>query len=258
MNSCIYAGRVRHRRFTPVENHFAYELFMMYVDLAELPTLFRRSWLWSCDGYGLARFRRRDHHGPADQPLDESIRRLVAERTGRRPGGPIRLLTHFEYFGYRFNPVSFYYCFDPGGEQVETVIAEINNTPWGEQHCYVLPRDASSGDSPAALRFRFGKQFHISPFIGMDAQYDWRFTPPGQTLAIHMENLGGEGRFFDATMTLSRRAITPAALRWVLIRYPLMTARVIAAIYYQALRLRLKGSPYHPHPKILAQPEVRP
>ena len=139
MRSCIYRGHVRHRRFTPVEHAFRYPLFMMYLDLDELPHVLDVHPLWSARRPAPAWFRRRDYHGDAAVPLDEAVRATVAEQTGSRPRGPIRLLTHLRYFGYCFNPVSFYYCFDEEDRRVETIVAEVNNTPWGERHCYVLP-----------------------------------------------------------------------------------------------------------------------
>ena len=137
-NSGIYEGTVRHRRFNPVLNGFQYRLFMMYLDLEELPTLIRDRWLWSVNKVNLAFFRRRDHLGDPRLPLDRSVRDLVEEQLGERPEGPIRLLTHLRYFGICFNPVSFYYCYDKDGRYVQTIVAEVHNTPWLEQHCYVF------------------------------------------------------------------------------------------------------------------------
>lgn len=146
MQSCLYEGTVRHRRLTPVAHQFRQSLFLMYLDLDELPTLFRERWLWSCERFNVATFRRRDHFGDTAVPLSESVRALVEARTGRRPLGPIRLLTHLRYFGYCFNPLSVYFCFDPEDEHLEAVVAEVSNTPWGERHCYVLP--ATGSDAP--------------------------------------------------------------------------------------------------------------
>ncbi len=253
MHSAIYEGRVRHRRFAPVEHAFEYSLFMMYLDLEELPTLFDRHPLWSNEGRALARFRRRDHlknRAPVERDLRDAVRDLVGGRTGVRPCGPIRLLTHFEYFRYRFNPVSFYFCFDRDDRRVETVVAEITNTPWGEQHCYVLPESADLGGGNRK-RFEFGKEFHISPFMAMETDYVWRLTEPGERLVIHMDNLAGGAKYFDATMTMRRRQISTAALNAVLVKYPFMTLKVIAAIHWQALKLWLKRCPFYAHPKTL-------
>lgn len=254
--SCLYEGWVRHRRFTPEAHEFRYRLFMLYLDLSELPELFRNRWLWSAGGRraAWAAFRRHEHTGPAQQPLDESVRDLVEARLGRRPAGPVRLLTHLAYGGHRFNPVSFYYCYDERGG-IDAVVAEINNTPWQEQHCYVL--DVPDGRLDHA-RFAFDKDFHVSPFMPMDHAYRWRFTTPDERLAVHMVNLdpGGE-TVFDASLRLERRPMTATSMARVLIRYPLMTVQVMAAIYWQAFRLWRKGCPYFPHPKhSIASPQA--
>ena len=253
MRSAIYEGRVRHRRYQPVGHIFSYRLFMMYVDLDELPTLFENRWCWSVDRTNLASFKRTDHVGDPHTPLDESIRQLVEAKTGNRPTGPIRLLTHLRYFGYVFNPVSFYFCYDRSDEHVDTIVAEITNTPWGERHCYVLgPEDNRA--CGRRKRYQLDKVFHISPFIDMDVAYDWRFTEPTSQLAIHMENLREGKPFFDATMKLERREISGAALARVLVQYPMMTAKVIAAIHWQALKLWAKGVPFYVHPKKRKEP----
>lgn len=246
MHSCLYEGRLRHRRFSPTENAFDYNLFMVYVDLDELDTVFDIHPLWSADGANLATFTRDDHIGDPSVPLVESVRSLVAGRTGCRPTGPIRLLTHFRYLGYRFNPVSFFYCYGEN-EQLETIVAEINNTPWGEQHAYVLTDELNSGPSEHP-RYAFGKSFHVSPFMPMDQDYVWRFTKPGQALSVHMENFDETGRCFDATMTMKRTPITQHTLTRVLVQYPAMTAQIVSSIYWQALKLWWKRTPIYDHP----------
>jgi DUF1365 family protein len=247
LNSCLYEGRVRHRRFAPVEHAFTYTLFMMYLDLNELPEVFKDRWLWSTERCAPARFRRADHLGDPAVPLDAAVRARVQRETEARPAGPIRLLTHLRYFGYGFNPVSFYYCFDESDARVEYLVAEINNTPWGEQHCYVLSALDNLGDAHRQ-RYRFDKSFHVSPFMPMDLGYDWRFTVPRANLAVHMENTRNGEKLFDATLALQRREICTASLARALAVYPLMTTKVIAAIYWQALRLWTRQAPFHTHP----------
>lgn len=235
---------------------------MMYLDLAELPHLLDRHWGWSARGPALARFKRSDYHtnadgddGAGELSLDEAVRRTVTGRTGRRPDGPIRMLTHLRYFGYIFNPVTFYYCFDSSGARVQTILAEITNTPWKERHAYVLPISSATRADDSVMRFEFGKEFHVSPFWPMDMRYDWRLTEPGDELRIHMENLqqkdGHSRRAFDATLTLTREEISSAALSRALLRYPLMTSKVAGAIYWQALRLWFRRTPFFTHPKLV-------
>ena len=115
----------------------------LYIDLDEIDAIFAGRWLWSVNRRNLAEFRRRDFLGPAETPLSEAVRARVMEVTGRRPAGPVRLLTHVRYAGYSFNPVSFYYCFGADSSTLECIVAEITNTPWRERHAYVLPVEAA-------------------------------------------------------------------------------------------------------------------
>lgn len=185
--------------------------------------------------------------GDPEHPLDEAVRDLVWQHTGRRPEGPVRLLTHLRYLGYCFNPVSFYYCYHQDGEALSAIVAEVNNTPWGERHCYVLDTlDQPGGTQP--WRHSPEKMMHVSPFMPMDIDYEWRFSAPGELLSVHIENHRQGEKLFDATLRLRRCEITGASLARVLIQYPLMTFRVIFSIHWQALRLWLKRVPVFDHP----------
>lgn len=261
--SALYEGWVQHRRFGPARNAFRYRIFMSYVDLAELPALFDRRWFWSARSPNLAWFRRADYLGPTDVPLDVAVRDLVEQRTGRRPAGPIRLLTHLRFFGFNFNPVSFYYVFDERDARVETIVAEITNTPWKERHAYVLPVAAGKAAGRRAWRFAFDKQFHVSPFMPMDMRYRWSFGAPGEGLHVHMENqscMGGDREIavFDATLHLTRRPMTARTLARALIRFPLLPLQVVALIHWQALKLLWKRVPFHTHPSKLKHSHEHP
>jgi len=243
LETCLYEGSVRHRRFGPRAHAFSYRLFWAYLDLDETERAFSGRRLWSDRRAAPARFRREDHLGPREQPLSESVKDLVSRQAGFRPEGPVRLLTHLRYFGYVFNPVSFYYCFAADGTTLQAVVAEVTNTPWKEVHPYVL--DARGRDR---LRWTFPKDFHVSPFFGMEQTYDWSFSRPGEGLSVHMRNLEGATSVFDATMTLRRREWNDRNLRSALARFPFLTLRIIASIHWQALLLWLKRTPFHPHP----------
>lgn len=246
MNSAIYEGVVAHCRRTPVVHAFRTRLFLMYLDLAELPELFDGHPLWSARRPALARFRRADYLGDPAIPLDTAVRDLVQERLGVRPAGPVRMLAHLRYLGHCFNPVAFYWCFAPDGERVEAIVAEVTNTPWGERHAYVA---AASGTNELTIESRHDKALHVSPFMAMEMAYRWRLSLPGERLAVTIESRDAEGTLvFDAQLALHRRAIDRAALTRVLVRHPAMTLRVLGGIYGQALRLRLKGARWHAHP----------
>lgn len=253
--SAIYEGRVRHRRFEPVEHEFSYRLFLMYLDLEQLPRLLDPFPLWSARRRAPARFRRADFMGDPARPLAECARDAVEAETGSRPAGPVRLLTGLRYFGHSFNPVSFYYCFEEAGERVEAVVADVENIPWGERHAYVLARRGNEGP---VLTDELDKSLHVSPLMGMDQTYCFRAGEPGPTLSVHIESRPdgsdadeGDGRrpkAFDATLSLRRHELSRGRLTGLLARYPAISLQTVAKIYAQSLRLKLKGAHYFPHP----------
>jgi uncharacterized protein len=246
--SAVYEGVVRHRRHAPRPHAFRYRVAMLYLDLDELDAVFARRWLWSTRRAAIGAFRRADYLGPPERPLADAVRDRVEAATGTRPAGPVRLLTHPRYFGFVFNPVSFYWCHDTAGRPTH-VVAEITNTPWKERHAYVLAVADARRDGDA-YAWDFPKAFHVSPFMAMARDYRWRLSPPDAALRVHMDVLAGSAREFDATLTLRRRPADGRGLARVLWRYPLMTVQVVAAIHWQALRLWLKRTPVHDHPRL--------
>jgi len=246
MKSRIYKGLVKHQRIEPRAHEFTYSLFMMYVDLDELQNVFKPYWLWSVNAPGVASFHRKDHFGDSNVELSDSIRTLVCEKTGSRPEGPIRLLTHFRYFGYVFNPLSLYFCYDDLDSTVEYVVAEVMNTPWKERHCYVLSNDHHEMKRLSASH---QKEFHVSPFMDLNMEYRWKIQFPDELLNVKIENWQGDKKIFNAVIDLQKSEVNSKNLINVLLNYPLMTLKVISAIHFEALKLWMKGIVYVPHSK---------
>lgn len=258
MKSALYTGTLRHRRFLPREHFFSYKVAYFYLDLSEIDELFSVSLLFSKSA-ALLSFCRSDYLGDPKIPLEESVRTKVFQSLGFRPEGPIRILTQLRYLGFCFNPVSFYYCYSKD-QTLEAIVAEITNTPWNERHAYVLKCEETHELQNKIQNFVFQKDFHISPFLPMQQKYNWSFSQPsletkdydnGLLLSVHMENFGLEGsqKIFDATMLLKSRKLSFWNVFMTVAAFPLLTFKTFAAIYIQALFLKLKGIPFYSHPK---------
>lgn len=245
MKSRIYEGMLRHRRVTPRHHEFQYKIAMPYLCLDEIPEIFANRWLWSANGVAPAQFRRSDFLGDPALPLKEEVQRRIFEETNASHSGPIYLLANLRYFGYVMNPIACYYCFNDDETRLEYIVAEVNNTPWNERHSYVLP----GPEAGRWLKTSFDKEFHVSPFNPMAMRYHWRSNTPDRRLVLHMENAAQGQKVFDATLSMSAQPMTATNLNKLLFRYPFMTAKVGLAIYWQALRLFLKGVPVHTHPE---------
>jgi len=239
--SAIYVGRISHARRGPHAHAFSYSLYMLYLDLDELGTLGMAPAL-GVEAPGLLSFRRKDYRGPASRPLKEAVLDDVEAALGDRPKGPVRLLTQVRSLGRAFNPVSFYYCFDADGTSLRAVLAEITNTPWNERHAYVL---RAGNDCANAT---FAKAFHVSPFLPMEQRYRWRLPAPGASLIVEMGNEENGREAFRARLSLERRPLTRMGLVGMALSRPLMSARILLSIYWQAFRLWLKGARFHSHP----------
>ena len=239
LRSCLYEGVVTHHRYEPVDHRFSYRIAMAYLDLSELDRVCGLHPLWSNEGGNAVSFRRHDYLGDPSVPLDHAVRDLVEERTGRRPRGPIGLLTHVRTWGWLFNPISVYYCFEADGTTVEQTVVEVTNTPWHERTAYVLP-----GTGTHVV----DKALHVSPFLPMDLRHRFIVGEPGPRLVLGVDDLRGDDVVFAASMALERVPADRRSLGRILWRFPLMTMRVSWGIYRQAAALRRRGVPFHHHP----------
>ena len=243
MRSCLYEGQVVHDRRTPVRNLFRYGVYMWLVDLDELGALDKRLWPFGADRRALTTIRSRDHLGDPGRSIRENVDAYLGLHGIDLAGGAVELLTNARVLGYVFNPLSVFYCHGPDGE-LRCVIAEVHNTH-GERHCYLLH---PGGRGLAETE----KEFYVSPFLTVDGRYRMAFAPPADRLAVHMSLEQGGERIFAASLTGTRLPLTNSSLTRMLVRYPLMTAKVTTLIHLQGLRLHRRGVAHvrrPPHPR---------
>ncbi len=237
-------GEVRHARHEPRTHAFAYPVFMPLLDLSELDRVFRGRWLWSVNRRNLAAFHRADYLGDPQCALADTAWERVEASLGPQERGRVLLLANLRYFGYCINPIAMYFCLNPAGEPV-AMLADVTNTPWGESDCYVVPMTVD-GEVRNHLS---DKILHVSPFMGMEQQYRWNIRLTGTELFVGIASSESGGRKFDASLRLALRPLDGKSLAVALARHPFMTGRVVLGIYWQALRLKLKGLAYVPHPR---------
>ena len=242
----IYTGTVRHRRYTPFESEFSYPVFMLYLDINDLENVINKSIFWNINKPAVVSFNRRDFHGAEEVDLDTAVRNTVENRVGIRPEGKIRMLAHLRYFGYCFNPVTFYYCFNRNDDSVDYILAEVTNTPWKERHAYVLSSSQESNKSE--IRLSMKKELHVSPFWDMDHMYDWVFSSPQDKLNVFMKNFKDGKHVFDASLSMDRTEMTKRNLLKSVFRFPFMTIKVVFWIHFQAFILWLRGATFYTHP----------
>jgi DUF1365 family protein len=240
MKSALYRGTLAHHRRTPTDHRFSYRVALPLVDLDELDELVGQHPLWSAERHNLVSFWRRDYLPDRRGPLADAVRCLAEERLGRRPAGPVAMLAHPRTWGWLFNPISLYYCFDREETRVEALVAEVTNTPWHERHVYVVGEPG---------QHRFSKQLHVSPFFGMDMDYELAYEEPGDRLSLSMRTVRGDETLFVAGLRLERRELDRRTLGRLVWDQSFATARVSATIYRQAFGLWRGGAPFVSHPR---------
>jgi uncharacterized protein len=250
-------GSIRHRRKAPVNHEFSYHTGMLALDLREWNSITAISPLFSLEKFNWLSLHRKDYLEPdRDTPVLDAVCDRVETATGWRPDGAVQLITHPRYFGYVFNPVSFYFCYDRGdspsdGAVPRVILAQITNTPWKERHTYCMEtrrQQPASQTEWRSERFEFSKRFHVSPFNPMNQHYRWTFSFRGPELRIHMNVLQDDEKQFDATLVVQRTPLDRKILHRSLRQFPLEAFKVTAGIYWHALKLKLKGARFFTHP----------
>ena len=240
----IYNGVVRHRRHNPFRSEFSYSIFMIYLDIGDLDSILKKSLFWNINKPAVVSFNRSDFHGDPDISLDDAVRNTIENRTGSRPRGKIRMLAHLRYFGYCFNPVTFYYCFSHDDKRINYILAEVTNTPWKERYAYVL----TASDNSHKIKSNMKKKLHVSPFWDMDHNYEWVFSSPKEKLSVLMKNYKNGDNVFDASLSMKRMDLNKSNLFKSVFRYPFITIKVVFWIHFQAFFLWLRGATFYTHP----------
>jgi len=240
----IYNGVVRHRRHNPFRSEFSYSIFMIYLDIGDLDSILKKSLFWNINKPAVVSFNRSDFHGDPDISLDDAVRNTIENRTGSRPRGKIRMLAHLRYFGYCFNPVTFYYCFSHDDKRINYILAEVTNTPWKERYAYVL----TASENSHKIKSNMKKKLHVSPFWDMDHNYEWVFSSPKEKLSVLMKNYKNGDNVFDASLSMKRMDLNKSNLFKSVFRYPFITIKVVFWIHFQAFFLWLRGATFYTHP----------
>ncbi len=252
----LYEGWLSHKRMSPVEHEFRYKVFQIWLDVKQPQLLDTLSRWWSSSPFNLVHFDRRNYL-PSKQPLYDEVLSVIEQQTGKAFAGDVYMLSNLSYWGHCYNPVTFFACYDNG--VLQYFISEIHNTPWGERFCYV--HDVSLGaptntQADAQLDTNnkkthvahFDKNFHVSPFMPMGLRYEWRYTLSEQRSVISMNLSQDDTHIFNATLNLKGHDLTTKTANRLPFKYPFMCAKVVLAIYWQALKLWIKRVPFYRHP----------
>jgi DUF1365 family protein len=265
MNSCLYECTVMHHRFQPKEHRLQHDLFMFYLDLDELDAVAEKVLFFSRNRGNLYAFRDGDHEPAGEASLKQRVLEFLRRQgIDLGPQSRICLLTLPRVFGYLFNPISVYYCFDSAGQPV-CAIAEVGNT-FREMKLYVIGPNAVSADT---FETRVPKHFYVSPFSSLELSFDFKLKVPAERLSLRVDDYDGDSKVLGSTLAGRQTALNNRNLAWFTLKYPAITLKVIFLIHWHALLLWLKGVPFHrkadqpalqrnvlrPHPTLKAQPK---
>ncbi len=246
LKSKVYTGNIRHRRFTPRDHSFNYSLYMLALDVDEIGQSLAPQGIFGYQWFRPLRFVEKDYLESEPGTLKQRITNKVKQLGGSHNIERVVMLVQARCFGVYFSPANFYFCYDDQDCCVQ-MLAEVSNTPWNERHYYLV--DLINTQSSE-------KDFHVSPFMDLNMHYHWRIKPPEQMsdkLLIHIENKrhsednNTEEKIFDATLTMKKQGFTQKELWHVWSTLPVMTIKMVAGIYWQALKLFIKRIPFIGH-----------
>lgn len=244
MNHALYVGSVEHQRWIPKPHGFSYSLFMWFFDLdrlSEVPDL--SPWFTPRGGkWAVNRFYRHDYLGDASLSLAEAVRQRMQELTDSQVTGKVFGLVHVRTLGLYFSPVNFYYGYDAEGK-FSHFLAEVSNTPWNERYHYAYRVHSTH------CSIKEEKRFKVSPFNPVTQNYQWQIEEPSEKLSVTIAVSDERGEVFKADLRLQRQELSKSTLLPLLLKKPVMTAFMVGGIYYQALKIYLKGIPYIPYHK---------
>ncbi len=241
----LYPGKVMHQRLNPFGHRFSYTVFSLLVDIDRLDDLARMSRLLSVNRPGILSFHESDHVEDKGETLRQFADRLLAAAGLDKPAARVLLLAYPRMFGYVFNPLSTYFAYD-AEDRLIAIIYAVRNT-FGERHSYVAPV-LSGEESPAGIRQTRTKIFHVSPFMEMGLRYHFRILPPGKTVRVRIHETAGKAPMLSATFNGDATLLTDKNLVRCLLKFPVMTLKVMAGIHWEALKLWLKGAHFHKSP----------
>jgi uncharacterized protein len=235
LRSTLYAGSVMHRRVRPRAHRLRYRVFWMLLDLDEIDSLPQNLRLFSHNRFNAVSFYDKDHGDGSGRPLRAQVEEHL-QLVGVEPGGPIKLLCMPRIFGYGFNPLSVYFCYQNDGA-LAAILYEVHNT-FRQRHSYLIRVDGEAG---AVVDQRCNKLFYVSPFMDMDMSYAFRVALPDERITLAIRAADKDGPLLFAALSGDRRPLVDKSLLWLLAAYPFLTLKVVGAIHWHALRLLLKG-----------------